>query len=671
MLTPLLLAAQLTGDARLEKARTLDDEHRFLPCATREEWDERSESLRRQVLVAAGLWPSQERGALEPVIHGRIGRQGYTVEKVFFAGRPGLYVTGNLYRPSGPGPFAGVLSPHGHWTDGRFCERTDEEVRGELASGAERYETNARYHLQARCAELARLGCVVFHYDMLGFADSTQLEHGAGFGDVEAELWGLSAFGLQTWNSLRALDFLAGLPDVDPRRIGVTGASGGGTQTFVLCAIDERPAAAFPAVMVASRMQGGCACENASHLRVGTDNVELAALSAPRALALSGANDWTIELETRGLPELRGIYRLFGREDLVAGRVWREFPHNFNLPARTMMYEWFARHLRLAEKPIVEHELVPVSTSELSVFDGEHPRPDDALDLAGLRAAWIADAREERELLLSRWCAGDLPGFRRVIGGALRVLLHTELPPSSAIETHEEADLLRLSRAGSGERVPARLVRPEPWDGSLVVLLDEGGGTRVLGQPFASACLARGLAVLGVDVLLTGAARPSEDARLPVDVERHASFPGFTWGYNRGLLAERVHDALTAVAFARALEGVQRVHLVGLGRAGPWALLARALAGDAVDRTLVHWSWNFAEIDSLQDEDFLPGALRCGDLEAFAGLCAPGKLGLIRPAPPPRRTQALYRLAGDGPGRSELELVENAPAGSAAGWLAK
>src|SRR5205814_9677465 len=134
----------------------------------------------------------------------------------------------------------------------------------------------ARYPTRARCALLARMGCVVFHYHMVGYADSKQIDHRAGFTDPEAELRLQNFMGLQTWNSLRALDFLLSLPDVDPARVGCTGASGGGTQTFMLCGIDDRVTAAFPAVMVSTAMQGGCVCENCSYLRVGSGNIELA-----------------------------------------------------------------------------------------------------------------------------------------------------------------------------------------------------------------------------------------------------------------------------------------------------------------------------------------------------------------------------------------------------------
>src|SRR4029077_13117445 len=142
----------------------------------------------------------------------------------------------------------------------------------QIEKKAEKTIAGARYPLQARCAQLARMGCVVFHYDMVGVADSTALEHRKGCLDADAELRLQSFMGLQTWNSVRALDFLLGLPEVDAKRIGVTGASGGGTQTFILCAIDDRPTVAFPPVMVSTAMQGGCICENCSLLRQDAGN---------------------------------------------------------------------------------------------------------------------------------------------------------------------------------------------------------------------------------------------------------------------------------------------------------------------------------------------------------------------------------------------------------------
>src|SRR5262249_50960152 len=278
-------------------------------------------------------------------------RDGYTIENVYFASYPGFYVTGNLYRPKGAatavaGKDPAVLTPDGHWKGGGFFTRTDEEARRQIGEGAEEALEKAEYPERARCAMVARLGYVVFYYDMVGYADSQQIEHREGFTDAEAELRLQSFMGLQTWNSIRALDFLLSLPDVDPARIGVTGASGGGTQTFILYAVDDRPAVAFPAVMVSTAMQGGGGCENCSYLRVGTGNIELAGLFAPKPLAMSAANDWTIEIEKKGLPELKKLYAMLGVEDKVAARCWPQFGHNYNQVSREMMYAWFNKHLQ-------------------------------------------------------------------------------------------------------------------------------------------------------------------------------------------------------------------------------------------------------------------------------------------------------------------------------------
>src|SRR5229473_3330461 len=316
--TRVLEPGQHPADGRLGKQKTLNDYFPFTPPATKESWEARRQQVRDQVRVATGLWPPPEKTPLQAVVHGKIDRDDYTIEKVFFASYPGHYVSGNLYRPKLSGgrqppeqKHPAVLSPHGHWQNGRFYERKEKEAQAEVANGAEKTMEGARYPLQSRCAQLARMGCVVFHYDMVGYADSQQIEHRKGFTDAEAELRLQSFMGLQAWNSIRALDFLSSLPDVDPTRIGVTGASGGGTQTFILCAVDDRPAVAFPAVMVGTGMQGGCICENCSALRTDTGNVELAGLFAPKPLGMTGADDWTKEIMTKGFPELKSLYRLY------------------------------------------------------------------------------------------------------------------------------------------------------------------------------------------------------------------------------------------------------------------------------------------------------------------------------------------------------------------------
>ena len=147
--------------------------------------------------------------------------------------------------------------------------------------------------MQQRCATLARMGAVVFSYSMVGYNDSTQVPHHTPH-----------AFTLQLWNSIRAVDFVSSLERVDAKRIAVTGASGGGTQTFMLAAVDPRMAVSCPVVMVSSDFYGGCVCESGLPVHRGagyaTNNAEIAALASPRPLlVISDGKDWTKDVPTR------------------------------------------------------------------------------------------------------------------------------------------------------------------------------------------------------------------------------------------------------------------------------------------------------------------------------------------------------------------------------------
>jgi dienelactone hydrolase len=638
--TRVLPAGKLPEDSRLGKAKTLNDYFPFTPPSSKEVWETRRQEVRERVLVANGLWPMPEKTPLQPVIHGKIDRDDYTIEKVFFASYAGHYVSGNLYRPKGKtGKLPGVLSPHGHWPNGRFFDALtaygEKRVQQQLDSGAEKTVEGARFPLQARCAQLARMGCVVFHYDMVGNADSQQIKHREGFTDAEAELRLQSFMGLQTYNSIRALDFLLSLPEVDAKRIGVTGASGGGTQTFILCAIDDRPAAAFPAVMVSTAMQGGCICENCSYLRQNTGNVELAALFAPKPLGMSGANDWTKEIETKGLPQLKELYRLYGLEDWVMAKAYLQFDHNYNQVSRELMYNWFNKSLLLGQpEPVVEKRFMPVPPKELSVYDEQHPRPPDATDADGLRNYLTTLSHKQIAALMPKDATG-LAELRRVLGTALRVMIGDRLPAASEVEAKEvgdkeERDGLEwrkylLSRKGQGEAISAIGIKGPEFDGTVVLWVHPAGKASLFqnGKLVAEAqrILDKKAAIFAPDVFLTG----EFHGTTPPEVNQ--TYAGYTFGYNRPLLANRVHDILTAVAYVKSHERVKTVHLVGLEQAGPWVLLARALCGDAVARTASDFArFRFENVRKTTDEMMLPGALKYGGLPAFAALCAPGEL---------------------------------------------
>jgi hypothetical protein len=172
-------------------------------------------------------------------------------------------------------------------------------------------------------ANFAKMGFITLVLDMIGKVDSKQITH--DYGREEKDLWQSNGLGVQLWNNIRALDLLCSMPEVDAENIGVTGASGGGSQTLFLSLIDDRIKAAAPINMISLRMQGGCQCENAEGLRRHTDNAEMCAMIAPRPLFLAGSTgDWTRYLETDELPGVLEAYRQYDAEDMVEHLVEKD-----------------------------------------------------------------------------------------------------------------------------------------------------------------------------------------------------------------------------------------------------------------------------------------------------------------------------------------------------------
>lgn len=671
-------------DVRLGDLKNLNGYFPFAPPKTAELWQARSGFLRLQLNVACGLHPMPGKTPANAVVHGLVDRGEYTVERVYLQSFPGHFVTGSLYRPKGKsGILPGVLCPHGHWADGRFYEAPEAEFKKQLEVGAEKFDPSGRYPLQARCVQLARMGCVVFHYDMVGYADSRQLAHRPGLREAmnTAENWGYfspqaelrlqNMMGLQTYNSIRALDWFETLPDVDPQRIAVTGASGGGTQTFILCAVDKRPAVAFPAVMVSTAMQGGCTCENACYLRVTEGNIGIAGLIAPRPLGMTAADDWTVEIATKGLPELKALYALLGHPDRVEATPLTQFPHNYNYPSRAAMYRWLNQHLKLglSEDQLTERDFDPLTREQLTVWDGDHPQPEGGDDYERGLLKWIT-SDWEKQIGSAVDTVGQAGGpFEQIVGGGVAAMFGRGVVRWKAPDSEEERPIYLCADFQSGndvatlaqkdtrrdsyvestlliaseslsEQVPAILLRPDQWNRQVAVWVSPHGKVGAYdaeGKPIASVrkLLNAGVAVLAIDLFgqgeFTDDGNPIENARINESGRGEwAKYAGYTFGYNYPVFTKRVHDILTAVAWCHTdAIAAQRVHLVGLAGAGRWVAAARALCYRTVDRAVVDTGgFRFASIDRFDHPDFLPGGAKYLDLPGMLALNARDPLWL-------------------------------------------
>ena len=409
--------------------------------ATREEWEAYAGWLRCRMEVCLGLAPSPPRSPLHADVSDAWQGAGVRCQKVAFESLPGFYVTGNLYRPAkdgDPRSRPAIVCPHGHWEDGRLHDR------------------DARGSVVARCLRLAKLGAIVFSHDMIGYNDSCQLVHRRVPADPH---FGLSTMALQTWNSIRAVDFLVGLPEVDPMRIGVTGASGGGTQTFVLAAVDPRIAAAAPICMISYHMQGGCVCENAPLLRLAATSVDIARLFAPRPMFMgSCTGDWTKNTPEVELPAIRGIYDLYGAgARLHHHRV--DAPHNYNLELREHVYGFFGHALFGADSaaPVTEGRLSRPPLRDRMVWWGrEEP---ERLPEEELRRLWRLRCEEALEPhLRSPQAAREVLG--PLLPHALGITPDGVAPPPAraarrvAIETEGPVVQVRLESDGLSARAP-------------------------------------------------------------------------------------------------------------------------------------------------------------------------------------------------------------------------
>lgn len=285
-------------------------------------WEKRKAELRSCMWQALRLSPMPAKPTSKPIITNKRQFDGYTVENVALETLPGLYMTGSVYKPlKAKGKVPVIISPDGHFGDGRY-----------------------RADAQKRCATLARMGAMVYSYDLFAWGESLLQFKGE---DHRRSL----AMTVQALNGERALDYLLSLKNADKTRVAITGGSGGGSQTMLLTALDDRIKVSVPVVMLSTYHSGGCPCESGQPVHLcggGTNNAELAAMAAPRPqLAITDGGDWTAQTPEVAYPYLQKLYGYYGKTDLVQNAHFPKEGHDYGASKRQAMYNFLAQHLAL------------------------------------------------------------------------------------------------------------------------------------------------------------------------------------------------------------------------------------------------------------------------------------------------------------------------------------
>ncbi|HEX3601056.1 MAG TPA: acetylxylan esterase, partial [Lacipirellulaceae bacterium] len=350
---------QHLADASLANIKSADD------------WNQHRDEYRQQLAEMLGLDPLPERTPLQAVVTGKLDREDFSVEKLYFQSRPHLYVTANLYLPkNAKGPSPAILYACGHAT---------------IKEDGISYGSKAAYQKQP--AWFARNGYVCLVMDTLQLGEIEGIHHGT----YREGMWwwnarGYTPAGVETWNAMRAIDYLSSRPEVDATRIGMAGHSGGGASTWYVTAMDDRIKAAVPMAGITTlknHIVDGCVAHHCDCMYfVNTyrwDFPQLAALATPRPLLISNTDrdtlfplDGVLDIHAK----VRHLYELAGHRPDIALEI-SSGPHAETQVLRLHTLEWFNQHFK-GEDPLVETAAKDFfNPEELKVFD---KLPDDQIN---------------------------------------------------------------------------------------------------------------------------------------------------------------------------------------------------------------------------------------------------------------------------------------------------
>jgi cephalosporin-C deacetylase-like acetyl esterase len=581
---------------------------------TMDEWQHRRALLKDHLLAAWGGFPETPCD-LEPRKFGEFEREGYRVEKLMFQTRPGVWMTANAYVPSKPGRLPAILNVHGHW------------------AGAKQDPV-----VQSRCIAAVKLGFFVLSVDAFGAGERAV---GKKLGEYHGEMVaatllpvGLPLAGLQVYENMRAVDYLCTRPEVDPERIGITGASGGGNQTMYAGAFDERFRCVVPTCSVGNYQAylsaACCMCEVVPGALTFTEEGDVLGLAANRGLMVTSATkdafQFSVDEAKKSVARAEAIAKLF--KDATVRHTIIESEHNYNQPMREAMLGWMTKHLKGEGdgSPVIEPTIETEDPELLRCFPVE-TRPDDFVTIPRFAAAEAERilAKIEVPSSIDGWNAMHQHGITELqealgdMPSRSPLNLKSERDPDSKIETltFEPEPGLTLTLKRNVVVDAARI--------ALVLDMDGGAEAASMGK-LAEQLRASGWMVVGVDLRATGNAAVLRDTigRAP----DHNSAEWSLW-IGRPLLGQWTWDVQRTLDALKEQDGKlpQEITVIGLRTAGLVALCAGAL-DDRISRV--------ATVNSLgsyvTDQPYVgqrlglmaPAILRdVGDVPHLAALMAP------------------------------------------------
>jgi cephalosporin-C deacetylase-like acetyl esterase len=642
-----LLAAQWDQvRSRIRTSRDLQDRNRF---------------VREKITAMLGGFP--ERSPLSPVIARVSERDGYRVENVMFQSRPNFWVTANLYVPArGAGPFPGIISPCGHYSSARIY---------------------AAY--QFLYLDLVRNGFVVLAYDPIGQGErryywNPHTDKSEIGGPVTWEhdmpghlllLLGASLTQYRIWDGMRAIDYLMIRPEVDPKRIGCTGHSGGGTLTLFISALDER-------VQCAAIHEGGTRHRWPLQIRpetpIGTGDVEqhffpaaiygvdlcdVHVAIAPRPL-LATIENYSPEFSETA-QHIEGRYRLLDAPDRFATAEATD-PHAMTVKLRLATADWFCRWFHNRGGPEREPEYLPELPETL------HCTPNGSLrysqvgeTIFSLILKTQASLPPPRKLPSTH---ADFESFRAALGAEIAQLLKVRrnthpLGVRHIVTTPRKGYHIEKTEFISepGIYIPTWIFVPaqEKRDSHAVVYVHEAG-KEAEGMEFGviEQLARKGLLVVAVDVRGIGETKPPHpDEEGPGafqnldDAETAMSY--WAWEMNESLFGMRVQDVIRCVDYALSRAGLDRagVRLIGKGMGALWSLYAAVLdtrvLSVVLDGGLLSYGCLAKSDRYLHGANIvIPDVLRHFDLPQVAAAVANRPLALVSPVDEMKQSVELH-----------------------------